>query len=97
MTYAARVCCDADSHIMETLDWVTRFADPEVRERLPPLALGAAGNATHAFIREAEARVADPDRTAAIDHDVIGGPKGWGAYGASARSARAIPKWPALP
>ena len=30
MNYATRVCCDADSHIMETLDWVTRFADPGI-------------------------------------------------------------------
>ena len=45
MTYASRVCCDADSHIMETVDWVSRFADPAVREKLPPLSLGAAGNA----------------------------------------------------
>ena len=82
MGYASRVCCDADSHIMETLDWVTRFADPDIRDRLPPLVLGAAGNATHQFISKAEARVNDPERTAAIDHDVIGGPKGWAAYGA---------------
>jgi len=82
MGYAGRVCCDADSHIMETLDWVTRFADPDVRERLPALALGAAGNATHGFIEKAQARLRDPERTAAIDHNVIAGPKGWGAYGA---------------
>lgn len=49
MAYATRVCCDADSHIMETLDWVTRFADPEIRERLPALSLGAAGNATESL------------------------------------------------
>ncbi|MHB8529387.1 MAG: amidohydrolase family protein [Caulobacteraceae bacterium] len=83
MTYAAdRVCYDADSHILETLDWVTRFADPDIRERLPGLALGAAGNATYGFIEKAQARVADPTKTALIDHDVIGGPKGWAAYGA---------------
>ncbi|HEY5071926.1 MAG TPA: amidohydrolase family protein [Caulobacteraceae bacterium] len=83
MTYAAsRVCCDADSHILETLDWVTKFADPELRDRLPGLKLGAAGNATHAFIAKAQARVADPARTALIDHDVIAGPKGWAAFGA---------------
>jgi predicted TIM-barrel fold metal-dependent hydrolase len=82
MTYASRVCCDADSHIMETLDWVSKFADPDVRERLPALALGAAGNATEKFIQKAEARLLDSEKTAAIDHDVIGGPKGWAAYGA---------------
>lgn len=82
MTYASRVCCDADSHIMETVDWVSRFADPAVREKLPPLSLGAAGNATETFIRKAEARVQDAEKTALINHDVIGGPKGWAAYGA---------------
>ncbi len=82
MDYAGRDCCDADSHIMETTDWVTRFADPDIRDRLPPLALGAAGNATLEFIRKAEARIQDPARTAAIDHNVIAGPKGWAAYGA---------------
>ncbi len=82
MEYAKRHCCDADSHIMETLDWVSRFADPEIRDRLPPLVLGAAGNATHDFISKAEARIKDPARSAAIDHNVIAGPKGWAAYGA---------------
>ena len=82
MDYAGRVCCDADSHIMETTDWVTRFADPDIRDRLPPLALGAAGNATLEFIRKAEARIEDAERTAKIDHNVIAGPKGWAAYGA---------------
>jgi hypothetical protein len=29
MTYGAhRRCCDADSHIMETVDWIERHADP---------------------------------------------------------------------
>ncbi|HEY5106102.1 MAG TPA: amidohydrolase family protein [Caulobacteraceae bacterium] len=83
MTYAAgRVCYDADSHILETLDWVSRFADPEIAGRLPELKLGAAGNATHGFIAKAQARVADAGKTALIDHDVIAGPKGWAAYGA---------------
>jgi predicted TIM-barrel fold metal-dependent hydrolase len=83
MTYAAqRICYDADSHILETLDWVTRFADPSIRDRLPELKLGAAGNATHGFIAKAQARVGDPVKTALIDHDVIAGPKGWAAYGA---------------
>jgi predicted TIM-barrel fold metal-dependent hydrolase len=83
MTYAAhRVCYDADSHILETLDWVSKFADPSVRAKLPELKLGAAGNATHGFIAKAVARVGDPARTALIDHDVIAGPKGWAAYGA---------------
>lgn len=83
MSYAgARVCYDADSHILETLDWVTRCADPGIRDRLPPLQLGAAGRASETFIADQVARVKDPVRTAEIDHNVVSGPKGWHAFGA---------------
>jgi hypothetical protein len=44
MTYAAnRLYCDADSHIMETRDWVAKFADPEVRAKLPEMSLLKSG------------------------------------------------------
>ncbi len=83
MSYAGnRQCYDADSHIMETLDWVSRFADPGIRDRLPPLQLGKAGRATEDFINAQVARVKDAVRTAEIDHDVVSGPKGWQAFGA---------------
>src|SRR3954470_17989357 len=37
MSYAAgRVIYDADSHVMEPKDWITPYADPDVRERLRP-------------------------------------------------------------
>ena len=39
MPYAeGRIFNDADSHVMETHDWMTRYADPGIREQLPPLA-----------------------------------------------------------
>src|SRR5262249_4480224 len=83
MSYAGnRVCYDADSHILETLDWVTRCADPSIRDRLPPLQLGKAGRATEHFINDQVARVNDPVRTAEINQNVVAGPKGWNAYGA---------------
>lgn len=83
MPYAAnRVYCDADSHIMETLDWVSRHADPAIREKLLPLGLTKAGKATQDFINAAVQRVNDPAKTAQIDHEVIKGPKGWQAFGA---------------
>ena len=51
MTYAnSRLMLDADSHIMETPDWVERHADPKIRARLAPLALGKAGGATYRLI-----------------------------------------------
>ncbi len=83
MSYAGnRQCFDADSHILETLDWVTRFADPAIRDRLPPLQLGKAGRATEDFINAQVERVKDQARTAEIDHNVVAGPKGWQAFGA---------------
>src|SRR3954468_11573754 len=37
MSYAAgRVIYDADSHVMEPKDWITPYADPQVRDRLRP-------------------------------------------------------------
>src|SRR5512140_3843497 len=44
MGYAGtRIMCDADSHIMETFDWLKEHADPELRKLIPPLKLGGAG------------------------------------------------------
>ena len=37
MPYIERTCYDADSHIMELGDWLTPYADPEIRERIRPL------------------------------------------------------------
>jgi len=62
MSYAAadRMYCDADSHIMETPDWVSKHADPEIRERLRPLDLAKGGKATLEFIERAMNRLNDP-------------------------------------
>lgn len=93
MSYAGnRVCYDADSHILETLDWVSRHADPAIREKMPPLMLGKAGRATEDFINQQVARVGDAARTAEIDHNVVAGPKGWQAFGAfdAAERTRAL-------
>ena len=43
-SYAAgRQICDADSHLMELPDWLTDYADPDIRDRIRPLELGGAG------------------------------------------------------
>jgi uncharacterized protein len=83
MTYAGeRICCDADSHIMETFDWLKSYADPDVREALPALALGGAGKAAEkAIARAIEART-DVEKTRELRANIIGGAKGWAAYGA---------------
>lgn len=93
MSYAAnRVCCDADSHIMETPDWVNRHADLSIRDRLLPLGLAQAGKTPTDFINQAMQRIDDPDKTSEIDHEVIKGPKGWNAFGAfnSAERTKAL-------
>ncbi|HEX4739874.1 MAG TPA: amidohydrolase family protein [Caulobacteraceae bacterium] len=74
--------CDADSHIMETVDWVERHADPEVRAKLPQLSLVKSATATFDFINEAVAKQKDRAARGKVHTDVVRGTKGWGAYGA---------------
>jgi uncharacterized protein len=89
MSYASgRAYCDADSHLMETPDWLVRYADPHLRDRLLPLSLGKGGASPEQKIADALARVKDPAATDKIARDVIAGPKGWGAYGAFTASER---------
>ncbi|HEY5288555.1 MAG TPA: amidohydrolase family protein [Caulobacteraceae bacterium] len=84
MTYAgARVINDADSHIMESLDWLSRYADPAVRGSLVSMRLEAGGAGAEKAIGRALERLKDPAATAEIASNVVAGPKGWAAYGAT--------------
>jgi predicted TIM-barrel fold metal-dependent hydrolase len=83
MPYATdRPYCDADSHIMETKDWIANFTDPEILAKLPEMSLLKSGTKSFEVINEAvlkqKQRVAAG--TAAID--VVKGLKGWNAPGA---------------
>ena len=83
MPYAAgRVINDADSHIMESLDWLSSYADPAIREKLGSMRLEAGGSGAEKAIAKALARQQDPVATAEIAANVVAGPKGWAAYGA---------------
>jgi predicted TIM-barrel fold metal-dependent hydrolase len=83
MSYAgARVCCDADSHIMETFDWLKSFADPEIRDALPAMKLGGAGKMAEKAIAKAIQARADAAKTAELRANIIGSAKGWAAFGA---------------
>jgi uncharacterized protein len=88
MYATGRVYCDADSHLMETPDWLLSYADPHVRDRLLPLNLGKGGATPEQKIAAAVARVSDPVATDKIARQVISGPKGWGAYGAFSATER---------
>jgi uncharacterized protein len=72
---------DADSHVMETAEWLPSFADPAVRDKLSGMGLEGAGAGAAKMMAEL------PDLWAghkelAIDAEVIKGPKGWHAPGA---------------
>ena len=48
MPYAHRPdIFDADTHMMETPDWIASFADPDIRERLEPFVEGRAESLDH--------------------------------------------------
>ncbi len=72
---------DADSHLMETSDWLRSFADPQVRDDLLPLVLDGAG-AKAAELMSSLPALWEEQRHQEISPDVIAGPKGWMAPGA---------------
>lgn len=82
MPYAeGRTYYDADSHLMELSDWLVRYADPHLRERIRPLQLGAAGALAEQSVAAAEARRGDRAAAHALEANVMRA-KGWAALGA---------------
>jgi uncharacterized protein len=88
MSYAeGRIIHDADSHLMETPDWLFSYADPEVRERLEPLRLIGCKPGEETFIDELRRRHRDPtDRAEAEEKILIR--KNWSAMGSFLREDR---------
>jgi predicted TIM-barrel fold metal-dependent hydrolase len=88
MPYASgRVYHDADSHVMETPDWLFPFADPGLRERLEPLYVSTVKPGEEHFIEELRRRHRSPDYRAR-DADEIMLRKNWSATGAFLREDR---------
>jgi len=82
MPYAqGRVFNDADSHIMETQDWLISYADPDVRAKLHPLAIGSGGRMVEKAIAHAADRRADSAALADAEANLMLR-KGWEALGA---------------
>ena len=74
MPYAHRpTIFDADTHMMETPDWIARFADPGIRDRIAPFGDGMPGllDRTREAIARFEARRADPAAARAIEADFM--------------------------
>ena len=83
MTYATnRPYCDADSHIMETRDWIAKFTDPELLARLPEMSLLKSGTKSFEVINDAVLRQKQRAAAGTAAVDVVKGQKGWNAPGA---------------
>lgn len=83
MPYAAnRIYCDADSHIMETVDWVASHADPAIRDKIPPLNLAKSGTKSYDFIHQAVETQKQRAVDGVVPSNVVKGVKGWNAPGA---------------
>lgn len=82
MPYAeGRVFYDADSHLMETSDWLVTYADPDIRDRIRPLHLGGAGALADQAVADADARKTGTVTLQAIEEGLMTR-KGWSAFGA---------------
>jgi predicted TIM-barrel fold metal-dependent hydrolase len=87
-----RLFYDADSHIMEMPDWLSKHVDPEWRDRIPPMDFSRIG-----FLGEQVGRLSadgshDAATVAELEQNVVGGKKGYEALGAanSAERSQAI-------
>src|SRR5271170_651833 len=90
MTYATdRLYCDADSHIMETKDWISNFTDPGILPKLPEMSLVKSGTKSFELINDAVARQKQRAAAGAAAIDVVKGLKGWSAPGAFDAAERA--------
>ena len=76
-----RIVHDADSHVMETRDWLEPFIEQAFKGKLPPV-LGEGANRIDGIVKEAKQRKSDPAADAKAADNPIAGVKGWGAYGA---------------
>ena len=88
MPYAeGRTVHDADSHVMETPDWLIHYADPDIRPRMQPLPLTGCKPGEESFIDELRRRHRDPaDRPQAEEKLMIR--KNWSAMGSFLREDR---------
>ncbi len=76
---------DADSHIMELADFLTAYADPSVRDRLPPILPIDPSNATLAGLPTGAIRAHPPEHVAklkSLGDRILTGPKWYSALGA---------------
>ncbi|MGH9013745.1 MAG: amidohydrolase family protein [Acidimicrobiia bacterium] len=78
---------DADSHVVETPDWLVAYADPDVRDRLKPLYVSSVKPGEDELIEHYRKQHADPEFRAR-DADEIWLRKNWKATGSFLREDR---------
>jgi len=85
MPYAERrIYNDADSHIMETRDWLASYIDPRLRDRLPPPDFARTGR-----MADAIGKTRDDQHWKSVNLDAnLMNLKGWDAYGATDATER---------
>lgn len=90
MPYATgRTYFDSDSHIMETIDWLTEHASASEAKLIPAFDPKGAGLLVREAIEKATARRDDEEATKKLlERPLISGPKGWAAYGATTSKER---------
>jgi predicted TIM-barrel fold metal-dependent hydrolase len=84
MPYAeGRTFHDADSHVMELPEWLSSYAEPGYRDRIPPFSLLATGSRPRVeqMITRGKARAGIPAERAGHEEELMTR-KSWDAYGA---------------
>src|SRR5262249_53551090 len=88
MPYAeGRTIHDADSHVVETPDWLVPWADPQVRERMHPLYLSRVKPGEETFIDELRRRHANPAERPQAEAEIMLR-KNWSALGSFVKQDR---------
>ncbi|MCH6562017.1 MAG: amidohydrolase family protein [Deltaproteobacteria bacterium] len=88
MPYAeGRTYHDADSHVMETPDWLLPYADPGIRERMQPLYVSTVKPGEESFIDELRRRHAEPEYRAREEAEIMLR-KNWRATGSFIKEDR---------
>ena len=82
-----RVYHDADSHVMETPEWLVPYADPGVRERLKPLYISTVKPGEESFIDELARRHRDPAERPEAEAQIMIR-KNWSALGSFLKEDR---------
>jgi hypothetical protein len=88
MPYAeGRVYHDADSHVMETPNWVVPYADPGIRERMRPLYVSTVKPGEEKMIDKLRRQHADPAERPRAEAEIMLR-KNWSALGSFIKEDR---------